>query len=82
MVLTRLKSDSCAKTALLDDTTAPALWSHLALCLSSMTDRRTALAQFVLIMLTVPIGLARNYYVTVLLLLFLDSSHRAGLIQI
>ena len=82
MVLTRLKSDSCTRTALLDDTTVPAFWSHLALCLSSMADRRNALAQFVLIMLTVPIGLARNHYVTVLLLLFLDSSQHAGLIQI
>ncbi len=65
MVLTRHKSDSCAKTPFLDDTTLPAFWSHLALFLSSMAERRNALVQFVLLMLIILIGLACNHSVTV-----------------
>ncbi len=52
---------------LLDDTTFPAFWSHLALFFPSTAERRNALAQFVLSMLIVLVGLACNHYVTVLL---------------
>ncbi len=67
MVLTRHRIDSCATMPLLDDTTFPAFWSHLALFFPSTAERRNALAQFVLSMLIVLVGLACNHYVTVLL---------------
>lgn len=83
MVLTRHKSDSCAKTPLLDDTTLPAFWSRLALFLPSMAEKRCCGSVCPPVSAEVhSLCHACSQYVIVLLLLFLDESQTALMTEI